>query len=294
MIRSSRTALAIAGSISGSGFEQANTTGLGAIFLSCSPLSKSGPDKPTNTSAPSMASSRVRLSVSLANIALYWFKSSRPEWITPLRSSIKIFSERAPQLINSMKLLISCGARSENIFMLDRKGVIHSGRDDLNQYKAMFANDTDKRTLDDAIDGADVFVGLSGPDLLSGEQLKKMAPNPVVFACSNPDPEIDPAIANAVRDDLIMATGRSDYPNQVNNVLGFPFIFRGALDVRATVINEEMKIAAVNAIRELAKEPVPQEICEAYGADSFEFGRNYIIPKPMDVRLLEVVPAAVA
>jgi len=196
--------------------------------------------------------------------------------------------------IACMKILISCGIRSENIFMLDRKGVIHSGRDDLNQYKAMFANDTDKRTLDDAIDGADVFLGLSGPDLLTAEQLKKMAPKPIVFACSNPDPEISPEIALATRDDLIMATGRSDYPNQVNNVLGFPFIFRGALDVRATAINEEMKVAAVNAIRELAMEPVPQEICEAYGVENFEFGKEYIIPKPMDVRLLEVVPAAVA
>ena len=196
--------------------------------------------------------------------------------------------------IACMKLLISCGVRSENIYMLDRKGVIHSGRDDLNQYKAMFANETDKRTLDDAIDGADVFLGLSGPDLLSAEQLKLMAPNPIVFACSNPDPEISPEVALATRDDLIMATGRSDYPNQVNNVLGFPFIFRGALDVRATAINEEMKVAAVHAIRELAKEPVPQEICEAYDVASFEFGREYIIPKPMDVRLLEVVPAAVA
>ncbi|MGO1233367.1 MAG: malic enzyme-like NAD(P)-binding protein, partial [Marinobacter sp.] len=196
--------------------------------------------------------------------------------------------------IACMKLLISCGIRSENIFMLDRKGVIHSGREDLNQYKAMFANDTDKRTLDDAIDGADVFVGLSGPDLLSGDQLKKMAANPIVFACSNPDPEISPEVALSVRDDLIMATGRSDYPNQVNNVLGFPFIFRGALDVRATAINEEMKVAAVHAIRELAKEAVPQEICEAYGVDKLEFGKEYIIPKPMDVRLLETVPAAVA
>ncbi|MDX1802166.1 MAG: malic enzyme-like NAD(P)-binding protein, partial [Marinobacter sp.] len=196
--------------------------------------------------------------------------------------------------IACMKLLVSCGIRSENIYMLDRKGVIHAGRDDLNQYKAMFANETDKRTLDDAIDGADVFLGLSGPDLFPVEALKKMAPNPIVFACSNPDPEISPELALAARDDLIMATGRSDYPNQVNNVLGFPFIFRGALDVRATTINEEMKVAAVNAIRELAKMPVPAEICEAYGVDSFEFGREYIIPKPMDVRLLQVVPAAVA
>ncbi|HTN32704.1 MAG TPA: malic enzyme-like NAD(P)-binding protein [Marinobacter sp.] len=193
-----------------------------------------------------------------------------------------------------MKLLISCGASAGNIFMLDRKGVIHTGRDDLNEYKAAFANNTDKRTLDDAIDGADVFVGLSGPDLLTADQLKKMAPNPVVFACSNPDPEISPEIANATRNDLIMATGRSDYPNQVNNVLGFPFIFRGALDVRASVINEEMKVAAVHAIRELAKEPVPREICDAYNVDSLAFGRDYIIPKPMDIRLLSVVPAAVA
>jgi malate dehydrogenase (oxaloacetate-decarboxylating)(NADP+) len=158
----------------------------------------------------------------------------------------------------------------------------------------MFANESDKRTLDDAIDGADVFLCLSGPDLFPVESLMKMAANPIVFACSNPDPEISPELALAARSDLIMATGRSDYPNQVNNVLGFPFIFRGALDVRATAINEEMKVAAVNAIRELAKMPVPTEICEAYGAASFEFGRQYIIPKPMDVRLLEVVPAAVA
>jgi malate dehydrogenase (oxaloacetate-decarboxylating)(NADP+) len=196
--------------------------------------------------------------------------------------------------IACMKLLVSCGIRSENIFMLDRKGVIHSGRDDLNQYKAIFATETEARTIDDAMDGADVFLGLSGPDLLSVDTLMKMAPNPIVFACSNPDPEISPEKALAARDDLIMATGRSDYPNQVNNVLGFPFIFRGALDVRATAINEEMKIAAVNAIRDLAREPVPQAICEAYGVDSFEFGRNYIIPKPLDVRLLEFVPAAVA
>ncbi len=193
-----------------------------------------------------------------------------------------------------MKLLISSGARSENIFMIDRKGVIHSGREDLNQYKAMFAIETDKRTLADACDGADVFVGLSGPDLLTADMLKSMAPNPVIFACSNPDPEIKPELALATRDDIIMATGRSDYPNQVNNVLGFPFIFRGALDVRATAINEEMKLAAVEAIRELAKEPVPQEVVDAYGGESFTFGKNYIIPKPMDARLLTNVCAAVA
>lgn len=193
-----------------------------------------------------------------------------------------------------MKLLISCGAQSENILMLDRKGVIHSGREGLNQYKAMFANDTEKRTLLDACDGADVFVGLSGPNLFPAEALKLMAPNPVVFACSNPDPEIAVELALATRDDLIMATGRSDYPNQVNNVLGFPFIFRGALDVRSKVINEEMKVAAVHAIKNLAKEPVPQAVIDAYGGENLEYGKQNIIPKPLDVRLLTVVSAAVA
>ncbi|HEY8330783.1 MAG TPA: malic enzyme-like NAD(P)-binding protein [Pseudomonas sp.] len=193
-----------------------------------------------------------------------------------------------------MKLLVSIGANIENIFMIDRKGVIHAGRDDLNQYKSVFAHETDKRTLSDAMEGADVFVGLSGANLLPAEDLARMAPTPIVFACSNPDPEIAPALAHATRPDVIMATGRSDYPNQVNNVLGFPFIFRGALDVRATRINEEMKIAAVNAIRELAKLPVPKEVCEAYGVDNLEFGREYIIPKPMDQRLIQLVPDAVA
>ncbi|MBS4152771.1 malic enzyme-like NAD(P)-binding protein [Cobetia sp. MC34] len=196
--------------------------------------------------------------------------------------------------IACMKLLVASGAKVENIFMLDRKGVIHSGRDDLNQYKAMFATETELRTLDDAIDGADVFVGLSGPNLLKAEQLKKMAATPIVFACSNPDPEIHPDTAREVRPDVIMATGRSDYPNQVNNVLGFPFIFRGALDVRATRINEEMKLAAVHALKDLAREPVSQDVLDAYEIDSLEFGPGYIIPTPMDSRLLERLPAAVA
>ncbi len=193
-----------------------------------------------------------------------------------------------------MKLLVSVGARIENIFMVDRKGVIHAERTDLNPYKALFANKTDKRTLADALEGADVFVGLSGPDLLSAEGLKSMAADPIVFACSNPDPEISPELAHATRSDVIMATGRSDYPNQVNNVLGFPFIFRGALDVRATAINEEMKVAAAHALKDLAKQPVPKEVCDAYGADCFSFGREYIIPKPTDPRLLTVVSDAVA
>ena len=196
--------------------------------------------------------------------------------------------------IACMKLLVSLGAKIENIYMIDRKGVIHAGRDDLNQYKSVFAHETDKRTLSEAMEGADVFVGLSGANLLSAEDLARMAANPIVFACSNPDPEISPALAHATRSDVIMATGRSDYPNQVNNVLGFPFIFRGALDVRATRINEEMKIAAVNAIRELAKLPVPKEVCDAYRVEHLEFGREYIIPKPMDQRLIQLVPDAVA
>ncbi|MAM56781.1 MAG: malate dehydrogenase [Salinicola sp.] len=196
--------------------------------------------------------------------------------------------------IACMKLLIECGARAENIFMLDRNGVIHSGRSDLNQYKAQFATETPLRTLDDAIEGADVFVGLSGPNLFKPEQLAKMAADPIVFACSNPDPEIHPDVARATRSDVIMGTGRSDYPNQVNNVLGFPFIFRGALDVRATAINEKMKIAAVHALKDLAREPVTKEVLDAYELDSLEFGRGYIIPTPVDSRLLEKIPAAVA
>ena len=196
--------------------------------------------------------------------------------------------------ISCVKLLISCGMKAENILMLDSKGVIHTGRNDLNQYKALFAVETDCRTLDDAIDGADAFLGLSGPDLLAPEQLAKMADQPIVFACANPDPEIRPELAKKSRPDVIMATGRSDYPNQVNNVLGFPFIFRGALDVRARRINEEMKVAAVHAIRELAKEDVPQEVMNAYDGISMSFGPEYIIPKPTDPRLLGVVSAAVA
>ncbi|OOE66018.1 malic enzyme-like NAD(P)-binding protein [Salinivibrio sp. IB282] len=193
-----------------------------------------------------------------------------------------------------MELLIKCGAQREKIYMLDRKGVIHTRRDDINKYKQLFANNTDKRTLEDVIEGADMFVGVSGPDLLSPEALKLMADKPVIFACSNPDPEIHPDVAHQVRDDLIMGTGRSDYPNQVNNVLCFPFIFRGALDVRASEINDAMKLAAVEAIRSLAKEPVPQTVLDAAGLSSLSFGPDYIIPKPMDARLLPKVVRAVA
>ncbi|OOF17714.1 malate dehydrogenase [Salinivibrio sp. MA427] len=193
-----------------------------------------------------------------------------------------------------MELLIKCGAQREKIYMLDRKGVIHTRRDDINKYKQLFANNTDKRTLEDVIEGADLFVGVSGPDLLSPEALKLMADKPVVFACSNPDPEINPEVAHQVRDDLIIGTGRSDYPNQVNNVLCFPFIFRGALDVRASEINDAMKLAAVEAIRGLAKEPIPQSVLDAAGLSSLSFGPDYIIPKPMDARLLPKVARAVA
>lgn len=196
--------------------------------------------------------------------------------------------------IACMELLIQCGAKREKIYMLDTKGVVHTRRSDLNEYKMLFANNTDKRTLDDAIAEADVFVGVSGPNLLSKEQLLTMAENPIVFACSNPDPEIKPEIAHSVRDDLIMATGRSDYPNQVNNVLCFPFIFRGALDVRARKINNEMKIAAVHAIRTLAKAEVPESVLKASGEKSLSFGKNYIIPRPMDPRLCHNVAKAVA
>jgi malate dehydrogenase (oxaloacetate-decarboxylating)(NADP+) len=193
-----------------------------------------------------------------------------------------------------MQLLIKCGAKRERIYMLDRKGVIHTRREDLTSHKKLFANNTDKRTLEDALDCADVFIGVSGPNLLPPEALKLMAPNPIVFACSNPDPEIKPELAHQVRDDLIMATGRSDYPNQVNNVLCFPFIFRGALDVRASRINDEMKIAAVDAIRNIAKEKVSKEVLAASNIKSLSFGKDYIIPKPMDPRLLNRVAKAVA
>ena len=197
--------------------------------------------------------------------------------------------------IACMSMIVKCGALRENVYMLDRQGVIHTRRDDLNEYKALFANNTDKRTLQDVIKDADVFLGLSGADLLTADDIALMAPNPVIFACSNPDPEIKPELAHAIRQDVIMGTGRSDYPNQVNNVLCFPFIFRGALDVRASVINDEMKLAAVYAIANLAKEPVPAEVLAAYPkVTSLSFGAEYVLPKPMDPRLLPIVARAVS
>jgi len=193
-----------------------------------------------------------------------------------------------------MRLLIAMGAKKENMTLVDSKGVIHSGRTDLNAHKQEFARETPMRTLADAMQDADVFIGVSGANLVSGDDLKRMAPKPIVFAMANPDPEILPADAHAARDDLIMATGRSDFPNQVNNVLGFPYIFRGALDARAKSITQAMMIAAVKALAELAKEPVPQEVLTAYNATAMSFGKDYILPKPFDPRLIERIPPAVA
>lgn len=197
--------------------------------------------------------------------------------------------------IASMRLLQALGAQLKNIFMVDRQGVIHSKRADLNRYKAAFAHTTDKVTLSDALKGADVFIGVSGANLMTPEMLKSMAPCPIVFALSNPDPEINPELALNTREDLILATGRSDYPNQVNNVLCFPFLFRGALDVEARCINQEMLIAAVEGIRALAKEPPPKEIYLAYvDHDEMIFGPDYILPKPLDPRLINIIPPLVA
>lgn len=197
--------------------------------------------------------------------------------------------------IASMRLLISLGAKRENIFMIDRTGVIHTKRTDLNPYKFAFALDTEARTLADAMVDADIFIGVSGPNLVSKDMIQSMAKDPIVFALSNPDPEIHPDVAQAVRQDVIMATGRSDFPNQVNNVLCFPYIFRGALAVRAKSINIEMMIAATHAIASLAKEPIPEEVKTAYGDSApTGFGPDYILPTPLDPRLLKAVAPAVA
>jgi malate dehydrogenase (oxaloacetate-decarboxylating)(NADP+) len=186
------------------------------------------------------------------------------------------------------------GVRGDNVIMCDRKGVISKERTDLDQWKSAHAAETDARTLAEALVGADVFLGLSAAGALKPEMVKTMGKEPIIFAMANPDPEIWPPDAKEVRPDAIIATGRSDFPNQVNNVLGFPFIFRGALDVRATAINEAMKIAAAEALAELAREPVPEEVAAAYGGRSQSFGRDYIIPAPFDPRLMEVVASAVA
>ena len=197
--------------------------------------------------------------------------------------------------IACLDLLKFMGFTPENILLCDTKGVIYRGRTSgMNQWKSAHAVETDKRSLADAIQGADIFFGLSAKGALTPEMVKSMAPNPIIFAMANPDPEITPEEAHAVRDDAIVATGRSDYPNQINNVLGFPYIFRGALDVRATTINMEMKVAAANALAELAREDVPDDVAAAYQGARPRFGREYLIPAPFDPRLISVIPAAVA
>ena len=192
---------------------------------------------------------------------------------------------------NLFKLL---GVKNENLVMCDRKGVIYKGREKVDQFKSAFALETQLRTLEDAMKGSDVFLGLSAKDVVTKEMIKSMSKNPIIFACANPDPEIKPELIDEVRSDAIVATGRSDYPNQVNNLIGFPYIFRGALDVRAKIINDEMKMAAAKAIALLAREEVPDEVIAAYGGERPKFGKRYIIPSTFDPRLISVIPAAVA
>jgi len=196
--------------------------------------------------------------------------------------------------ISCTKFYLALGIKKENVVMVDSKGVVNVKRNDLNKYKQLFATKRDINTLAEAIKGADMFLGLSVANVMSKEMLASMAKNPIVFAMANPNPEISYEDAMSTRDDLVFATGRSDYPNQINNVLGFPFIFRGALDVRSSVINEEMKLAASKALAELAKKPVPPEVAKAYNVDKIVFGKDYIIPKPLDPRLLSSVASAVA
>ena len=193
-----------------------------------------------------------------------------------------------------LNLLTELGVKKENMILVDRNGVVSEDRKDkVNKYKAEFALDTKKKTLSDAMSGADVFIGVASGGLVTQEMVKSMTVKPIIFALSNPDPEISPADAFSCRDDLLMATGRSDYPNQVNNVLGFPYIFRGALDAKSKKINTEMKIAAVHAIKDLAKLPVPDTVLQAYNSDGLSYGRHYIIPKPFDPRLIDIVPKAI-
>jgi malate dehydrogenase (oxaloacetate-decarboxylating)(NADP+) len=192
------------------------------------------------------------------------------------------------------KFYQSLGVKNENIFMFDSRGLIYTGRAGMNPYKAIFAQDKDYGTLEEVIKGADLFLGVSVKDILTQDMVRSMADHPVIFAMANPDPEITFDAARQARPDCIMGTGRSDYPNQINNVSGFPFIFRGALDVRASTINEEMKIAAAKALAKLAKEEIPQEVLDAYGMESMTYGPDYILPKPLDPRLILHVAPAVA
>ncbi len=193
----------------------------------------------------------------------------------------------------SLRLLLAMGADKSRLLVVDKVGVLHTGMTDLPPHHAFFAAETDARTLADAMQGADAFIGVSAADLVTPAMIRSMAGKPVVFALANPDPEITPDAAHAARDDLIMATGRSDYPNQVNNILGFPFIFRGALDARAKRITQKMLIAAVHALMDLAREPVPADVLAIYNLTKLEFGRDYILPKPFDARLMERIPPAV-
>lgn len=206
-----------------------------------------------------------------------------------------VFNGAGSAGISCAKMLLEAGVKKENIIMCDSKGVIYKGRTErMTKEKIEFANDTPARTLAEAMKGADLFMGLSIADCVTPEMLKSMAKDPIVFAMSNPNPEIDYKLAIDTREDLIMATGRSDYPNQINNVLGFPFIFRGALDVRSSAISEGMKMAAAKALADLARQPVPESIKAAYGGQEFTFGRNYIVPKPFDPRVIEWEAVAVA
>ena len=206
-----------------------------------------------------------------------------------------VFSGAGAAGIACAEMYVALGVPRDHVLLVDTVGVVYDGRaEKMNEYKARFAAQTDRRTLADALRGADVFVGVSAADIVTGEMLKSMAPDPIVFAMANPDPEIGYELAVAARPDVIMATGRSDYPNQVNNVLGFPFIFRGALDVRARTINDAMKLAAAQALANLAKEDVPEAVLQAYGLKTLRFGRDYLIPKPFDPRVLLWVAPAVA
>ena len=196
--------------------------------------------------------------------------------------------------IATLDLLVSLGFKKENMLLVDRRGVVSKEQISIvNKYKAAFAVDTDKKTLGDAINGADVFIGVARGNLVTQEMIKSMAKKPIIFALSNPDPEISVEEVFACRDDAVMATGRSDFPNQVNNVIGFPYIFRGALDANSKVINTEMKVAAVHAIKDLAKLPVPESLLEMYQVDELRFGADYFIPKPFDPRLIDLIPKAI-
>ena len=206
---------------------------------------------------------------------------------------IVVVSGAGAAAIACARFYTALGIDPKNIRMFDSKGILHKGRTDLNKYKAQFAL-SDDMTMTEALKGADLFLGLSKKDLLTPEMIKGMAPNPVIFACANPDPEIAYPVAMEARPDCIMGTGRTDFPNQINNLSGFPYIFRGALDVHAVEINEAMKLAAARALAALAKEPVPAEVSAAYEGQTFTFGQHYVIPKPFDPRLVEWLPPAVA